>query len=73
MLICSLLRNLQKNLDITEPLYNEIFGITKDILCPAILEYMEPMENVRTAHVFNLKISKGILFGVWDLLQNSFV
>ena len=40
MLICSLLRNLQKNLDITEPLYNEIFGITKDILCPAILEYM---------------------------------
>ena len=35
---------------------------------------MEAMENVRSAHVFDLTLSiKGILFGVWDLLQNSFV
>ena len=36
---------------------------------------MEAMENVRSAHVFDLTLLKvkGILFGVWDLLQNSFV
>ena len=29
---------------------------------------MKAMKNVRSAHVFDLNI-KGILFGVWDLLQ----
>ena len=34
---------------------------------------MEAMKNVRSAHVFDLKLLKElILFGAWDLLQYSF-